>query len=57
LRIRSPFLWSHAKLFEEGKIRPNAARVSMGGFEAIIEGVDIIRRGEVSGEKLVYKLS
>ncbi len=52
-----PFFGVMQKLLDEGKIRPHPARPSKGGFEALIEGVGIIRRGEISGEKLVYRLS
>ena len=44
-------------VFSEGKLKPHPARVLKGGFEGILEGVNIIRRGEVSGEKLVYQIS
>lgn len=42
------------KLFDEGKLRSHPPRVNSGGFEALIEGVGMVRRGEVSGEKLVF---
>ena len=51
-----PFFGVMQKLLDEGKIRPHPARPSKGGFEALIEGVGTIRRGEISGEKLVYRL-
>lgn len=52
-----PFFGIMQKLLDEGKIRPHPARPSQGGFEALVEGVGIIRRGEISGEKLVYRIS
>jgi hypothetical protein len=42
------------QLFEQGKIRPHPASVREGGIEAIPEGIEYIRQGQVSGEKLVY---
>lgn len=41
------------KFLAEGKVRTHPARVSK-GFEAILDGVGILRRKEVSGEKLVF---
>lgn len=39
---------------EEGAVRTHPTRICKGGLEGILEGIDLIRRGEVKGEKLVY---
>jgi NADPH:quinone reductase-like Zn-dependent oxidoreductase len=43
-------------LLESGKLRTHPIELSNGGFPAILQGVDIIRKGEISGKKLVYRL-
>jgi NADPH:quinone reductase-like Zn-dependent oxidoreductase len=42
------------RLLDQGKIRSHPPRVMPGKFQGILEGVEIMRRKEVSGEKLVY---
>lgn len=42
------------KLINEGKIKPHPPSVNNGGLERVIEGVERMKRKEVSGEKLVY---
>jgi hypothetical protein len=44
------------RCWEKGRIRTHPVRVVDGGFEAILEGLKILKRGEVSGEKLVVRL-
>ncbi|KAF2271627.1 zinc binding enoyl reductase [Westerdykella ornata] len=41
-------------LLDAGKLRGHPPRVMDGGFEGILQGVDMLKRREVSGEKLVY---
>jgi hypothetical protein len=48
-----PFYDSFEKLLAEGKVKTHPARVSK-GLGAVIDGVGILRRKEVSAEKLVY---
>ena len=43
-------------LLAQGKLRFHRPRMCEGGFEGILDGLSIIRRGEVSGEKLVYTI-
>ena len=42
------------KLLADGQIKTHPAKVSGGGLEAVIGGVDLLRRKEISAEKLVY---
>ncbi|KAF4541987.1 alcohol dehydrogenase [Lasiodiplodia theobromae] len=45
------------KALNERRIRGHPAKVSPDGFAGVLEGVGIIRRGEVSGQKLVYSVA
>jgi hypothetical protein len=51
-----PFYLSMERYFLEGKLRTHPTRVLRGGFPAIIKGVGMLRRKEVSGKKLVFPL-
>jgi hypothetical protein len=44
------------KLIDEGQIRAHPIRLGSGGFEGILEGLDLLRSKAVSGEKLVYRI-
>lgn len=44
------------RLLHEGKIQPHPIKSEGGGYEGLIRGVDIVRKGELSGQKLVYSL-
>jgi NADPH:quinone reductase-like Zn-dependent oxidoreductase len=43
-------------LLQSGKLKFHPLRHMEGAFEGILEGLNILRRGEVSGQKLVYTL-
>lgn len=44
------------RLMETGKIRPHPLRELDGGWEAIIRGLEMLRKGEVRGQKLVVRI-
>jgi hypothetical protein len=44
------------KFLAEGKIRTHPTRVS-NGFDAILEGVGMLRRKEISAQKLVFTIA
>lgn len=44
-------------LLDRQSIRPQPIRVDGEGFEAVLNGVEVIRQGGVSGQKLVYRIS
>jgi NADPH:quinone reductase-like Zn-dependent oxidoreductase len=44
------------ELFDGEKVRTHPIREMEGGLEGVLQGLDILKRKEVSGEKLVYKL-
>ncbi|OJJ70826.1 hypothetical protein ASPBRDRAFT_178553 [Aspergillus brasiliensis CBS 101740] len=42
------------RLLDEGKVDVHPTRVMEGGWKGVLEGVDLVRRQTVSGQKLVY---
>ena len=55
--LGGPMYGQVERLFHEGKIKTHPERVMGGGFEAVLNGVGMIRRGEISGQKLVYPIA
>lgn len=51
-----PFYATMEKYFLQGKLKTHPTRVLQGGFPALLEGVGMLRRKEVSGQKLVFPL-
>lgn len=43
-------------LIDEGKLRPSPVEIICGGLDGVIGGLDILKKGEVSGKKLVVLL-
>ncbi len=43
-------------LLAEGKIKVHPPSVRPGGLRGVLEGLQDLREGEVSGEKLVYRV-
>ena len=43
------------KLFTAGELKSHPISVESGGFEGLLDGVSSIRKGKVSGQKLVYR--
>ena len=43
-------------LVDAGQIKPNPVKVWPGGLEAVSEGLQYMRDGKVSGEKIVYNI-
>jgi len=44
------------KLLKEGKIKAHPVDVRPGGLKGVLEGLDEMRKGKVSGKKLVYRV-
>ncbi|CCF43410.1 TOXD [Colletotrichum higginsianum] len=44
------------RLVDERKLRPHPLRILDGGFEAVLEGLEMLKRKEMSGEKIVVRL-
>jgi NADPH:quinone reductase-like Zn-dependent oxidoreductase len=45
------------QLLQEGKIKAHPLRSMPGGFQGVIDGMDSLRKKEISGVKLVYRVS
>lgn len=45
------------KLIADGQLRPHPVELRTGGLEALVEGIDDLRKGKVRGRKLVYPLA
>jgi NADPH:quinone reductase-like Zn-dependent oxidoreductase len=43
-------------LLDRGQIRCHPQRILSPGFDGILEGLDFLRRGQVSGEKLIVRM-
>lgn len=50
------FLKKVPQLVKEGLIKPNKIRLWEGGLNAIPDGLQYMREGKVSAEKIVYRL-
>lgn len=44
------------KLVNDGKLLHHPLKILNGGFESILEGLEMVRLGKISGEKVVVKL-
>jgi len=45
------------KLMAEGKLKPHPAKVGSGGLKGVLQGMEDMKAGKVSGVKLVYKVA
>lgn len=45
------------RLLADGKIRPHPQTVGAGGLRGVLDGMQRMREGKVSGEKLVYRVA
>jgi NADPH:quinone reductase-like Zn-dependent oxidoreductase len=44
------------QLLDEGKLKLHPLRLMPGGFQGVLDGMDMLRKKQVSGEKLVYRV-
>jgi NADPH:quinone reductase-like Zn-dependent oxidoreductase len=44
------------RLLDEGKLKMHPVRLMPGGFQGVLDGMDLLRNKQISGEKLVYRL-
>ena len=44
------------KLVAEGKLKPHPKKVGTGGLDGVLNGMQELKEGKVSGEKLVYRI-
>lgn len=54
--VASTFTDVAAKLYAEGKLLPHPPKVGAGGLEGVLEGMQFMKEGKVSGVKLVYRI-
>ena len=45
------------RLLDQGRMTIHPIKVMDGGWEGVVKGVDVVRKGEVSGHKLVYRVA
>jgi len=55
-KLASNFMQIAEQLFAEGKLVPHPQSVGEGGLYGVLDGLQRMRDGKVSGEKLVYRL-
>ncbi|KAB8078305.1 chaperonin 10-like protein [Aspergillus leporis] len=44
-------------LLAQGKLKPHPAKIGANGFKGVLEGLQAMKEGKVSGEKLVYNVA
>ena len=44
-------------LLDQGRLKPHPLRVLTGRFEAILEGIEMLKSSAVSGQKLVVRIA
>ena len=57
LEMAKPLFKRIQRLLDGGKIRSHSVKLEDGGLPGVLDGVKKIRKGEVSGQKLVYALA
>lgn len=45
------------RLLHEGKWRPHRQDIREGGFEGILQGLEDLKNGKISGVKVVYRVA
>jgi hypothetical protein len=45
------------RLLNEGKLKPHPIRVMEGGLQDVTEGLELLKKKQVSGQKLIYSLA
>lgn len=45
------------RLLDEGKLRPHPIKVMDGGLQNIAQGLEMLKKKQVSGQKLIYSLA
>ncbi|KAI0099387.1 putative zinc-binding oxidoreductase ToxD [Daldinia grandis] len=56
LEFATKFWKLAGELLAQGKVKPHPADVREGGLDRILEGLDDLRQGRVTGKKIVYKI-
>lgn len=50
------FISLSEKLLAEGKVKPHRVKVGADGLKGVLKGLEDLKTGKVSGEKLVYRV-
>ena len=45
------------RLLDQGRVTTHPVKVMGGEWEGVVKGMDVVRKGEVSGHKLVYSVA
>jgi len=45
------------KLLASGALKTHPVRLGQGGLSGVLDGLELLRQGKVSGEKLVYRVT
>ncbi|CAF9934604.1 MAG: hypothetical protein HETSPECPRED_009283 [Heterodermia speciosa] len=56
LHFMTKFIGIAQELLAEGKIKPHPVSLRPGGLKGVLDGLQDMREGKVSGEKLVYRI-
>ncbi|PQE10403.1 hypothetical protein CJF32_00000963 [Rutstroemia sp. NJR-2017a WRK4] len=56
-KLAEKFVKVAERFIEEGKLKAHPTKLMEGGLDRVIDGVDLLRKGKVSGEKLVYNVT
>jgi len=56
LEFSKQFLAMAEKLVADGKVTPHPAQIGQQGLKGILEGLQLMKQGKVSGKKLVYRI-
>lgn len=51
------FLKKTPELVNSGAVRPNPVKLWPGGLESVKDGLDYLKEGKNSGEKVVYRIA
>lgn len=51
------FLALAEPLLRDGKVKPHPFKVGMLGLKGVLDGLELMKSGTISGEKLVYNVT
>ena len=57
LAVAAPFYRKISHWLSEGSYKCNRTKILPGGLADVFKGLDLLKSGEVHGEKLVYRIA
>lgn len=45
------------ELLDDGRVKPHPLKIMQGGLEGILDGLEMLKNKQVSGQKLIYPLA